>query len=69
MAFEKLLATQQPSLGSYRGGGGESHTYPMLITTFWRSFPEGHREPGKEVGSLKTDRAPSEVWSRNLPIL
>lgn len=59
MAFEKLLATQQPSLGSYRGGG-EPHL-PDVNNYFLTSFPEGHREPGKEVGSLKTDRAPSEV--------
>ena len=28
MAFEKLLATQQPSLGSYRGGGGGEPQLP-----------------------------------------
>ena len=39
----------------------------MFITVFFHIWPEGHRKPCSEVGSL----SPAEclVWTRNLPIL
>ena len=43
------MVAPQSTLGHYRGG---SLTHPMLITCVLHIWPEGHREPRNEVGSL-----------------
>ena len=47
--FNCYLAASRSTLGHYRG---DRLTQPMLITTFERFRPEGHRESRKGVGSL-----------------
>ena len=43
------LAAPRPTLGHFRG---DSLTHLMLITVFLHFWPEDHREPCNEVGSL-----------------
>ena len=50
--FICFLAAPRPILGFYRGG--DSLTHPILIATFVRFWPKGHREPRKVVESLRS---------------
>ena len=43
------MAAPRPTLDNFLG---LSLTHPMLITAFLHIWPEGHREPCDEVGSL-----------------
>ena len=50
--FNCYLAAPRPTLNNSRA---DSLTHPTLITAFELFRPEGHREAGKEVGSLSPD--------------
>ena len=55
LPFNLCLATPRPTLGHYRG---DSLTHSLLITAFLQIWPEGHREPRSEVGSLSPAELP-----------
>ena len=47
-SFDMLFGCPTAKFGSLSRG----QPHPMLITAFWRFWPEGHREPCNEIGSI-----------------
>ena len=64
--LNSYLAAPRPTLGHYRE---DSFTNPTLITAFLQLWPEGHREPRSEVGSLSHGQAPSGIEQGAMPFL